>query len=41
MIPVDTSVAIDHLRGRRESGADLFTRNVRHFPMFEGLTAPY
>lgn len=22
-------------------GADLLTTNVRHFPMFEGLTAPY
>lgn len=24
-----------------QSGADLATMNVRHFPMFEGLTSPY
>lgn len=24
-----------------EYGADLWTRNVRHFPMFAGLVAPY
>lgn len=24
-----------------QSGADLATMNVRHFPMFEGLTPPY
>lgn len=25
----------------RHLGADLWTRNVRHFPMFPGLTSPY
>jgi len=25
----------------QEFGADLWTRNVRHFPMFAGLAAPY
>lgn len=25
----------------QEVGGDLATSNVRHFPMFEGLTAPY
>lgn len=24
-----------------DTGADLLTRNVKHFPMFPGLTAPY
>jgi predicted nucleic acid-binding protein len=24
-----------------ELGADLATRNLKHFPMFEGLRAPY
>ena len=23
------------------SGAELWTRNVKHFPMFESLAAPY
>lgn len=23
------------------AGADLWTRNIKHFPMFDGLTSPY
>ena len=30
---LDTSVLIDHLRGR--------TTSLKHFPMFKGLKAPY
>lgn len=32
----DTSVLVDYLRG-----LDLWTLNVRHFPMFQGLRPPW
>ena len=55
---LDTSVLVDHLRGRRtaatelipravvtalalELKAELKTTNLKHFPMFKGLRAPY
>lgn len=33
----DLAIAATAIR----TGAELLTRNVRHFPMFEGLAAPY
>jgi predicted nucleic acid-binding protein len=35
--PVDYVIAAT----ARRLDADLWTRNVKHFPMFEGLTSPY
>jgi hypothetical protein len=38
---VDTTVLIGMRRSEEERTRALLTTNVKHFPMFDGLVAPY